>query len=117
MPMGLDQVWEPLEGLSPGDKLVTLMTPSRTDLALLQSRPNHLQGQRGRSEDCAGARKSEHPGPVPGPGPPECSGGDREGSRARPGPVGARLAVSDAVPRAAAGGRAGLDHRTGRALP
>lgn len=53
MPMGLDQVWEPLEGLSPGDKLVTLMTPSRTDLALLQSRPNHLQGQRGRSEDRA----------------------------------------------------------------
>lgn len=53
MPMGLDQVWEPLEGLSPGDKLVTLTTPSRTDLALLQSRPNHLQGQRGRSEDCA----------------------------------------------------------------
>lgn len=116
VPVGLGKVWEPLEGLPFGHKLVMLMTPPRTDPALLQSCPNRLQTQHGEREDCAlGLPHRNIRDLFPDREPPGCSRGNGEGSRAQPG---GRRGLPSRTPSRVqpAGARAGLDHRMGRAL-
>lgn len=88
--VGSEQVQELLEGFQFSDKLIMLMTPSRTDPTLLQSIPEHLQMQREEQEDLAPRGLPNPAGtkiqdPFPEWRPCVGSGGSTRGSRARTG--------------------------------